>query len=876
MNRSIMNRQMFRKGGSAFPDYSGDGKITQKDILMGRGVIPKPMQEGGMMPPQAEMMPPPPPPAAMMPPAPPPEAMMPPAPPPEAMMPPPPPQEEMMGVGGLQDESGIDPATLEQFMAAAAQNFGDLETAEDYEEMINRLRGDQMPIAGRRQELAEFVGPEDAQRTPESVLAMVQPVLMLNEVDQGIGGLAQDQMMEPVTGDMAGGIMSTVAGVEEAPAPVNFRQGGAVQRFVEVNPRVAGDLSGILESDLGKSFQERRDLYSALIPPVYGPEELAEEKRLTEGQMFFDLARAGLALTQPGKRSESLAQSLARAAQDSKVFENIGARTQRLKDLELKGKLEDRKVDIAALSAAEAEEAARLKAKRDLSIKGLEYEPGLVTMLIDGVPVPEFTNTKMFKREMRAYSTDPRYRGRITFQKTGTDQGSTAKYTNFYRLTGGPVQDEKYGEIRPDITIDVSTPAGRAQADVLVERYGYLQGKRPTDGSAKADIQTFIPVESHTPFQIGGREFDGRPVALDLNDPAERDIARILREEHQYLLSGDPSFSEFSERVSKDYDQIFLGSDAKEKRDNLLFDSELIAAYANGTLDEIQKYKGTSITGRQVAGRILSAAQNAYRPKPVKNEETGIVEMKSELPVPDSFLAAVESRKKLGLEVPQLDPNQNVIRPRYDVDPNLYLDKQTRYAGDLDLTESYAFNSGFNRLINNLGGQIESVLGGFGFGGEPFVDTIYADAKIKLTEKAIFSLLRADNTGKIFKADVDKIKETVQDFQPGLGNTPRKALAAVEEVQKSLLRGLGKYYDILNNPEKYPDGATRQAAREQSPLLEDVIGELEAIKILFRKNLDIPSGTVQTSGGTPTGGSSGPPGFGSRRGPTKTIGTGPP
>ena len=867
MNRSIMNRQMFREGGSAFPDLSGDGKITQKDILMGRGVIPKPMQEGGMMAPQAEMMPPPPPPAAMMPPA----------PPPEAMMPPPPPQEEMMGVGGLQDESGIDPEMLEQFMAAAAQNFGDLETAEDYEEMINRLRGDQMPIAGRRQELAEFVGPEDAQRTPESVLAMVQPVLMLNEVDQGIGGLAQDQMMEPVTGDMAGGIMSTVAGVEEAPAPVNFRQGGAVQKFADTNAnRVAGDLSGILESDLGKSFQERRDLYSALIPPVYGPEELAEEKRLTEGQMFFDLARAGLALTQPGKRSESLAQSLARAAQDSKVFENIGARTQRLKDLELKGKLEDRKVDIAALSAAEAEETARLKAKRDLSIKGLEYEPGLVTMLLDGVPVPEFTDTKMFKREMRAYSMDPRYKGRITYRKTGTDVGSTAKYTNFYRLTGGPVQDEKYGEMRPDITIDVSTPAGRAQADVLVEQYGYLQGKRPTDGSSKADIQTFIPVESHTPFQIGERKFDGRPVALDLNDPAEREIARILREDHRYLLSGDPSFSEFSERVSKDYDQIFLGSNAKEKRDNLLFDSELIAAYANGTLDEIQKYKGTSITGRQVAGRILSAAQNAYRKKPVKNEETGIVEMKSELPVPDSFLAAVESRKKLGLEVPQLDPNQNVIRPRYDVDPNLYLDKQTRYAGDLDLTQSYAFNSGFNRLINNLGGQIESVLGGFGVGGEPFVDTIYADAKIKLTEKAIFSLLRADNTGKIFKADVDKIKETVQDFQPGLGNTPRKALAAVEEVQKSLLRGLGKYYDILNNPEKYPDGATRQAAREQSPLLEDVIGELEAIKILFRKNLDIPSGTVQTSGGTPTGGSSGPPGLGSRRGPTKTIGTGPP
>ena len=27
------------KSGSKFPDLSGDGKVTQKDILMGRGVV---------------------------------------------------------------------------------------------------------------------------------------------------------------------------------------------------------------------------------------------------------------------------------------------------------------------------------------------------------------------------------------------------------------------------------------------------------------------------------------------------------------------------------------------------------------------------------------------------------------------------------------------------------------------------------------------------------------------------------------------------------------------------------------------------------------------------------------------------------------------
>ena len=44
MNRGVMERQMFAKGVAAFPDLSSDGRVTQKDILMGRGV---PMQQGG-------------------------------------------------------------------------------------------------------------------------------------------------------------------------------------------------------------------------------------------------------------------------------------------------------------------------------------------------------------------------------------------------------------------------------------------------------------------------------------------------------------------------------------------------------------------------------------------------------------------------------------------------------------------------------------------------------------------------------------------------------------------------------------------------------------------------------------------------------------
>jgi hypothetical protein len=38
----MKKKKMKMKKKKSFPDVSGDGKITKKDILMARGVIPKP------------------------------------------------------------------------------------------------------------------------------------------------------------------------------------------------------------------------------------------------------------------------------------------------------------------------------------------------------------------------------------------------------------------------------------------------------------------------------------------------------------------------------------------------------------------------------------------------------------------------------------------------------------------------------------------------------------------------------------------------------------------------------------------------------------------------------------------------------------------
>jgi len=129
----------------------------------------------------------------------------------------------------------MDPQVLEGVLSEAQNQITDLDEAEDYETVINSIRGEEAPIEERYEELASIVGEEDARQTPESVLTLVQPAMVMGAVDQGIGGLAQGAMAEPVQGAMAQGIMSTVEPPQPAmeaggTPPVNFKNGGLVRR----------------------------------------------------------------------------------------------------------------------------------------------------------------------------------------------------------------------------------------------------------------------------------------------------------------------------------------------------------------------------------------------------------------------------------------------------------------------------------------------------------------------------------------------------------------------------------------------------------------------------------------------------------------------
>jgi hypothetical protein len=139
-------------------------------------------------------------------------------------------------------------------------------TPDSPEILMNNLRGDMRSIDARRDELADMVGYAAAAETPESVLAMLQPVL----AQQGIGAMMPpgmglppgpspvspvgapnvpnvpnvpnmpSEMMTPMQPMPAGGIGDMAPGaMPPGPPPLQMARGGDVQRFSQGSTRAA-------------------------------------------------------------------------------------------------------------------------------------------------------------------------------------------------------------------------------------------------------------------------------------------------------------------------------------------------------------------------------------------------------------------------------------------------------------------------------------------------------------------------------------------------------------------------------------------------------------------------------------------------------------
>jgi hypothetical protein len=295
-------------------------------------------------------------------------------------------------------------------------------TPDSPEILMNNLRGDMRSIGARRDELADLVGYQAAEETPEPVLAMLQPVL----AQQGgigalpvpgaappgpppgmpdMGGMPPEMGMPPpdmggmpppdMGGMPPGGIGELPAGMPAGMPPpgpppgmppVQMANGGFVQYF-----REGSDEEGVTQADESSSGfanlpvelrqQAKDEVVSFLtrrtsdIPALKGLAEkrardyaeiLGSNRRATEAQMLFELGQRafGYAANVDDQGRPLRGGQLARLAGAVRTLPTaLGKYTSEIEK-------EDRALKLAGIQAAEKER----EAIRDANAKLIESQ----------------------------------------------------------------------------------------------------------------------------------------------------------------------------------------------------------------------------------------------------------------------------------------------------------------------------------------------------------------------------------------------------------------------------------------------------------------------------------------------------------------------
>ena len=292
----------------------------------------------------------------------------------------------------------LDPNIVMGALQTASETTGDLEQAPDFQSMMNQFSGEDKSEEERRDDLASIVGQEDAAQTPDSVLALVTPMVQISMMDEGIAPMAREAMDTPVEGDMAGGIMSMTGAGNEPPE--NFNLGGEVRRRGDEDPvqyfapenknRVAGNAGNVstvpaitpmtdFTMDLGTEIERLKPVFEKYMP-VTDPET---RKNQLQSDILFDIANTALAFSAPmanERRGMSAAERLALAAQNTQLLPKIQQRT--AKSL-AEAKAEEKAPTAAAIQSAIKFTATKLDAIKGERLKTLDTAGNLIIQAVE-------------------------------------------------------------------------------------------------------------------------------------------------------------------------------------------------------------------------------------------------------------------------------------------------------------------------------------------------------------------------------------------------------------------------------------------------------------------------------------------------------------
>jgi hypothetical protein len=297
-----------------------------------------------------------------------PQDMMPPAPAPAPAM-----EQQVQGAESMGQEIGAK---------KAAEMIGTIDAAEDYQTLIDGIRGNSMPLEARYQELAGLVGEQDAMSTPESVLALTQPTIMMTEqgaMDSGIGELMQGiSGSVDMEGPMEEGVGSLMAAGAGNTPPANFRNGGPV----EVRKFAPG---GSVISEAQRMAPEFQKYFEGALDQKARAAALQEQREMSQAQMLFDVA--GTALDFAGNtQGGSIAERLANSAARTQLTDKIGTRAAGILSAKQAQSAEDRQMRMAGLQAGLSQAQSNKAAADALELAGAK-KADAKEATVNGVPL---------------------------------------------------------------------------------------------------------------------------------------------------------------------------------------------------------------------------------------------------------------------------------------------------------------------------------------------------------------------------------------------------------------------------------------------------------------------------------------------------------
>jgi len=255
---------------------------------------------------------------------------------------------------------------------AGSEKKEEFDKAEDYEQLMNTIRGDNKSEDQRRDELAEIVGEKDADDTPESVLALVQPVIQMLDTpevrQEGIGATPQAFAMGgPVYRDDGTGKEGETSNNDDA---LN-------NLFIQM--LLSGNTSGANIPSLATGFQKNLPVMQNI---------LGRDPDRTAADTFFNIARSGFGLAAGMTPQEALLLGL-------QGQQKIGA------------KEEARDLAIKQAALGEASKDKSFAQQLDLAIKKEQAKKkdtkGSTFVVGSGVEVPKAVSSLLSSDQISAY-----------------------------------------------------------------------------------------------------------------------------------------------------------------------------------------------------------------------------------------------------------------------------------------------------------------------------------------------------------------------------------------------------------------------------------------------------------------------------------------